>query len=124
MERRVDLRPWLDYFDLLRTYEQKGFLEMRADRREVYVTQSALHAMSEGDNPALQVRALLESCRRLQAYAGYRSQEGPEFQASPFAVHVVADETPHSLLYTVLLSRLRRWWWPWRKTGHIDVITY
>ena len=37
-----DLQPWLDYFGLLRTYEEKGFLEVKPDRHEAYVTQAAM----------------------------------------------------------------------------------
>lgn len=37
-----DLQPWLDYFQMLHTYEQKGFLEVKADKHEAYVTRAAL----------------------------------------------------------------------------------
>ena len=125
MRKTVNIQPWLDYFDLLLAYRRRGLLEMQPEKNEAYITQPALHAMTVGDTPIHQsAKAMTDTCLRLQAYAGYLSQQGPEYLLQPFAIHVVKDDGGHDPIYTILLSRKRRWWWPWRKTRHIEVITY
>ena len=42
MSKRKFLQPWLDYFDMLHTYEQKGYLEVKPDKHEAFITRAAL----------------------------------------------------------------------------------
>ena len=124
-KKKVDLQPWLEYFEMLQMYEFKGLLEMAVDKHEAFVTVPALHAMSPGDNPMEQLtQAIPYTLRCIRTYAGYKSQQGRGYIDEPFALHVVKDEKPHDLLYTLLLSRRRRWWWPFSKADHIETITY
>ena len=41
-KKHKNLQPWLDYFDMLHTYEQKGYLQMEPQKHETYVTRAAL----------------------------------------------------------------------------------
>lgn len=126
MSKHKDLHPWLDYFEMLHQYEQQGFLEMKQDKHEAYVTRAALHAMTPGDNPVQQIENdIFETVRRLRAYAAYISlRSGWDYNNAPFAIHVVQEEPPHDLLYTLLLTRRRRWFSPWKKSDCIEVISY
>lgn len=125
MKKHTDLQPWLDYFDMLRIYEEKGFLEVMPEKHEAYVTQPALHAMSEGDNPQEQFqKAIPDTAIRIRAYAAWRSQDGRQYLKHPFALHVVEAEQPHDLIYTLLLTQNRRWQNLWRNTDSIEVISY
>ena len=124
MKKNVkDLQPWLDYFEMLQQYEQRGFLDVQAKKHEAYVTQPALHAMTEGDDPQEQLRsgAIAKTVRRIRAFAGYKSQEEKDYLKQNFAVHVVQDTEPHDLLYTVLMSRRH---WPLYPKDKIEVIDY
>ena len=109
MAKTTDLQPWLDYFGMLRTYEQKGLLEVSPDKHEAYITQPALHALSYGDDPMRQLMggALLDTARHIHLFAAWKSQEGEDYLMRPFALHVVKDELPHDLLYTILRTRRR-----------------
>ena len=120
-KKRINLQPWLDYFSMLRSYESNGFLEVQTDKHEAYVTQPALHAMSEGSDPVEQLReAVPESARRIRTYAAFRScVEG--YAEEPFAIHVVTADKPYSILYTMLLTVRRRWL---RQKEHIEIIDY
>ena len=130
--RRRDLQPWLDYFEMLQTYEQKGFLEVLPDKGEAFITQPALFSMCShladagGDvyDILRQVMDITRVLRCIRAYAGYRSQEGAAYIDKPFALHIVQDEHPHDLIYTLLVTQRRRWWWPWRKADCHEVIDY
>ena len=132
MSKRVNLQPWLDYFDMLHTYEEKGFLQTEPEKHEAYVTRGSLHTLSgEKDTPTVttsgnirRVRAYAAVVRRLRAYAGWQSREGKDYLKRPFAVHLVKDEHPHDLLCTILLERRRRWWSLWMKADCFDVIEY
>lgn len=125
MAKHKDLQPWLDYFDMLRTYERKGFLEVMTDKHEAYITQPALHALSVGDNPQGQITGNIpDTVLRVCTYAAWKSQEGEAYMRQNFAIHVVETEHPHNLLYTLLLSKSRRWWKLFRKTDSIEVISY
>lgn len=121
-----DLQPWLDYFDLLQTYEHKGYLELQLDKHEAYVTQPALHAMSEGDDPQEQLRdgSITETVRRIQGYAAFRSTKGTAYMEPPFAIHVVQQEPPYDLLYTLLITHRKSWRTMWRRRDDIEVINY
>ena len=128
-----DLQPWLDYFGLLRTYEEKGFLEVKPDRHEAYVTQAALMTLlgigepvqtEDVDGKARLVRASADFLRRLRVYAAWRSTDGKGYLTWNFAMHIVKDEHPHDLLFTVVLSRRRSWRSLWMLNDSFDVISY
>lgn len=151
--KTTNLQPWLDYFEMLQQYERQGLLEVKPETHEAFITQPALHAMSEGDDPQQQLRdgSVENTVRRLRAYAACLSAhkqglstynpdiyEDPEAPMPPpipgkvlyaylkqvFAVHVVKPDAPHDLLYTILLDRRRRWWMPWKIADSFDVIRY
>ena len=124
--RNYDIQPWLDYFFMLRTYEKKGFLEVYTEKHEAYVTLSSLHAMSDGHDPQQQLQsgAVADTARRIRTYAAWRGQQGVTFLRAPFVLHVVKDQESHDLAYTMLLTRRRRWWKPWRLSEHTEVLTY
>lgn len=128
-----DLQPWLDYFGLLRTYEEKGFLEVKPDRHEAYVTQAALMTLlgigdpvqvEDVDGQIRLVRASGEFLHRLRAYAAWRSTGGAGYLSWAFAMHIVKDDHPHDLLCTVVLSRRRTWRSLWMERETMDVISY
>lgn len=121
-----DLLPWLDYFDMFRRYEQIGYLELYTERHEAYVTQPALHAMTPGDDPQqqLQDNSIIDTVRRLQGYAAFRSTEGKDYLKQPFALNVVQAEPPYDLLYTMLITHHKSWRTLWRWRDSIETITY
>lgn len=121
-----DLQPLLDYFDLLQTYERKGYLELQLNKHEAYVTQPALHAMSEGDDSQEQLRdgSIIETVRRIQGYAAFRSTKGVAYMEPPFAIHVVQAEPPYDPLYTLLITHHKSWRTLWRWRDNIEVIDY
>ena len=121
-----DLQPWLDYSDMLKTYEYKGYLEIQLDKHEAYVTQPALHAMSKGDDPQVQLRdgSITETVRHIQGIAAFRSTKGVAYMKSPFAIHVVHPEPPHDLLYTLLITHHKSWRTLWRWRDNIEIIDY
>jgi len=138
MAKYKSLQPWLDYFDLLHTYEQKGYLEVKPDKHEAYITRAALYTLSPtpsipgGEGVAADTH-IIETVRHIRAYTAYLSavsvgakypaelsDEGvtaPPIPASelkecmdqPFALHIVKEEAPHDLLCTLLLTRKRNW---------------
>ena len=121
-----DLQPWLDYFDMLRTYEQKGFLEVKADKHEAYVTRAALLTLAAIAPDDVQSAAVsqqfTDTVGRLRTYAAFRAQQGADYLTQNFALHVVHDDPPHDPLLTLLLSLKNRH--IGRKTDHIEVISY
>ena len=121
-----DLQPWLDYFDMLQTYEYKGYLEIQLDKHEAYVTQPALHAMTPGNDPQQQLQdgSIIVTVRRLRGYAAFRSTEGKDYLKQPFALNVVQQEPPHNLLYTLLITHHKSWRTLWRWRDDIEVIDY
>ena len=131
--RKRDLQPWLDYFGLLRTYEEKGFLEVKPDRHEAYVTQAALMTLLGIGDPVQTedvgvqvrlVRASGEFLRRLRAYAAWRSTGGAGYLTWAFAMHIVKDDHQHDLMFTVVLSRRRTWRSLWMIRETFDIISY
>jgi len=131
--RKINLQPWLDYFGLLRTYEEKGFLEVKPDKHEAYVTQAALMTLLGIGDPVQTedvgvqvrlVRASGEFLRRLRAYAAWRSTGGAGYLSWAFAMHIVKDDHPHDLMFTVVLSRRRTWHSLWMMRDTFDVISY
>jgi hypothetical protein len=153
MSKRKSLQPWLDYFEMLHTYEQKGYLEVKPEKHEAYITRAALCTLSptpalpEGEGVAANTH-VIETVRRIRAYTAYLSavsvgakypvelsDEGvtaPPIPASelkecmdqPFALHIVKEDALHDPLCTLLLTRRRVWWRVWRKTDSTEVITY
>lgn len=136
MKRNVtNLQPWLDYFDLLRSYELNGYLEILPDKGEAYITQAAFFTLTGYDDDAdlvnnntddaiRRLRTCTTLLRRLRAYAGWRSQEGKGYLKKPFAMNVVSDNRNNDPLFTMLLTRRRKWWALWRKVDDIEVIQY
>ena len=126
MEKHTDLQPWLDYFEMLRTYIDKGFLEVMPDKHEAYITLPAILTLAGTDvQEHLQTaKALSEVTLNIRAYAAFRSQEGIAYLKKDFAIHVVESEQPHDLIYTLLLTQSRRWIKLCRKTDSIEVISY
>ena len=123
--KRNNLQPWLEYFDMLYAYEDKGLLDVFPEKHEAYITQAAVHAVSDGDNPVRQLaKAIPDTLKRIRAYAGWRSLEGAGYLSRTFALHVVRDDAPHDLLYTLLLVRRRVWWKLWRLTDTVEAVTY
>lgn len=120
--KKRDLQPWIDYFRLLRTYEEKGFLEVRPGKGDAYVTLSALAVLAFGD--AARLDELSRTVVRIRAYAGWKCGAGARFLDAPFALNVVEDGGRHGLLCTVLVTRRRAWWKLWRKADRIDVVRY
>ena len=123
-KKHKDLQPWLDYFDMLHTYEQKGLLELQPEKHEAYITLPALYTLTPGgDNPTtLPTQAIPDTVRRLRTYAAFCAQQGYDYLTHLFALHVVQDEPPHDLLLTLLLTRRRNWLRQWRE--EVEVIDY
>ena len=125
MAKHRDLQPWIEYFGLLRSYEENGFLEVIPEKHEAYITRAALCTLAIGKSLSLDSLApqTLRIVKCIYAYAGWKCQRG-DYQSQPFALHVVKEEQPHDLLYTILLATKRRWYSPWHKSDSIEVITY
>ena len=125
-KKNKDLQVWIDFFDMLQTYEHKGYLDIQLDKHEAYVTQPALHAMSKGDDPQEQLRdgSIKETVRRIQGCAAFRSTKGAAYMGSPFAVHVVNPEPPFNLLYTLLITHHKSWRTFWQWKDKIETINY
>ena len=127
MSKRKSLQPWLEYFDMLHTYEQKGYLEVKPEKHEAYITRAALctlsptPALSEGEGGAADTR-VLDTARRLRTYAAYRSASDADYDKYAFALHVVKEEPPHDVLCTLLLTRKRNWLGIRRE--RVEVINY
>ena len=102
-----DLQPWLDYFEMLQSYEQNGYMEVMPFKHETYITLSTIHALTPGEHPQEQIKdeRLLDTFTRIRTYAGFKAQEGMDYLSKPFAFHIVKDEAPHDLLYTLLLTK-------------------
>lgn len=127
MSKRKSLQPWLEYFDMLHTYEQKGYLEVKPEKHEAYITRAALCTLSptpalpEGEGVAADTR-VLDTARRLRTYAAYRSASDADYDKYAFALHVVKEEPPHDVLCTLLLTRKRNWLGIRRE--RVEVINY
>ena len=127
MSKRKSLQPWLEYFDMLHTYEQKGYLEVKPEKHEAYITRAALCTLSptpalpEGEGGAADTRGL-DTARRLRIYAAYRSSSDADYDKYAFALHVVKEEPPHDVLCTLLLTRKRNWLGIRRE--RVEVINY
>ena len=77
--KHQDLTPWLDYFRMLQQYETKGFLEMKPQEHEAYITRAALLTLANIDavdiqpvTSSLSDKKLIDLISILRAYAAYR----------------------------------------------------
>lgn len=118
-----DLQPWLDYFDMLAKHVSAGLLEVNPTRHEAYITQPALHALTPGDNPSMQLASgsIATTARHLRTYAAWLSQEGKQYEHQPFAVIVVQHDKPNDLLYIICLTQKRNWLG--RTREHLEIIS-
>lgn len=153
-KKKTNLQPWLDYFKMLQQYEQKGFLQMNPHEHEAYITRAALLTLSptpalpEGEGDAANGKALHDTLSRLRAYAAYRwapavGQQHPAdindpaaplpdipeaeltvYLSQPFAIHIVKEDYPHDLLFTLLLQQKCSWHTAWRTVDTIETIDY
>lgn len=130
-KKHKDLQPWIDYFEMLQKYEKDGFLEMKPEAHEAYITAPAVYTIVgcdfNADEPNRDVRMARSVChtaRRIRTYAGWRSMHGGDYLARPFALHVVKADEPHDLLYTMVITSRRRWWKLWMWHDSVEVITY
>ncbi len=125
-KKHKDLQPWIDYFSMLQTYKQKGYLEVMPEKHEAYITRPALLTLTPGsDSPTtLTPEAIPDTVRRIRAYAAFCAQQGDGYLTWPFALHVVQDEPPHDLLHTILLSPTRSWRTLWCTREQVEVIDY
>lgn len=133
MAEYKDLTPWLEYFGMLREYEDSGQIWTVAEKHEAYIAQPALLTLAAGGSEVdtspgneqhtkrLLALGTLDVVCRLRAYAGWKAQQGPRYLKENFAVHVVGDTEPHDPICTLLLSRRR---WPFFKKDHVTTITY
>ena len=78
-KKKTNLQPWLDYFKMLQQYEQKGFLEVKPQEHEAYITRAALLTLAGIDVQDVQSaaissqpEALADTLSRLRTYAAYR----------------------------------------------------
>jgi len=135
MKARVkNLQPWMDYFMMLQRYERDGFLQTEAEKHEAYLTRAALCTLAEGgkeaaapadmDYVAMLSRGTPRVLRCIRTYAAWLSREGRDYLSRPFALHVVHEDGPHDLLYTIVLTGRRRWWMPWTWHDSMEVIVY
>lgn len=122
-KKHKDLQPWVDYFEMLRANVESGFLQMSVAKHEAFVTQPAIHAMSEGNDPAKQIEdgSVLQTAHRIFTYAAWLSGEGDGYRHKPFAVHVVKPDEPHDMIYTILFTRVLRFM-RWKEK--IEIINY
>jgi hypothetical protein len=129
-KKRKDLQPWLDHFKMLQTYERSGYLEVMPDKHEAFVTQTALLTLLGADETTLaeylsdqrMLTATTDFLQRIRGYAGFKSQEGGQYLAANFALHIVKDVQPHDPVCTLLLTKKRDWLR--REKEHIEVIGY
>ena len=75
----TNLQPLLDYFKMLQQYEAKGFLEIKPQEHEAYVTRAALLTLTGIDavvvqpvTSSLSDEKLIDLISILRAYAAYR----------------------------------------------------
>lgn len=127
MSKRKSLQPWLEYFDLLHTYEQQGYLEVKPEKHEAYITRAALCTLSitphlfEGGGVVVNTYTL-NVARYIRVYAAYRSASDADYDKYAFALHIVKEEPPHDVLCTLLLTRKRNWFGIRRE--RVEVINY
>jgi len=134
MAKHYNLQPWLDYFQMLLTYEEKGFLQVDAEKHEAYVTEPALYTLAACSFSARELGMGIDVphimtqvsnlIRRLRVYAAWKSQSAADYRRYAFAVNIVKDDGNHDPLHTIVLTTRRRWWKLWMRHDHFDVISY
>ena len=126
MAKIRDLQPWLDYFAMLRTYEESGYLEILPEKHEAFITRAALMTLVPDDILVGKTDkgVLADTARRIRACAAFRVQQGEAYLCENFAMHIVKEDRQHDLLFTVLLEKPRQWFRHWPKTDKVQVITY
>ena len=79
--------------------------------------------MSEGDDPAKQIEdgSVLQTAHRIFTYAAWLSGEGDGYRHKPFAVHVVKPDELHDMIYTILFTRVLRFF-KWKEK--VEIINY
>lgn len=126
MARKKNLQPFLDYFKMLQTYEQQGYLETSPEKHEAYITMPAfmtLLQITSSDIVQLQ-RIPLDALYNIRAYAAWKSQTGTDYLSWNFALHIVGADAPHDIVITLLMTRKRKWYRLWRKTDCVETISY
>lgn len=105
-KKHKNLQPWLSYFDLLAECVESGYLQLDVMKHECYITQPAIHAISKGDDPMVQIYdgSIGVTANRLRTYAGWLSCEGKDYVRKPFAVHIVEPDGKNEPICTILLS--------------------
>lgn len=142
---RDDVQPWLEYFDMLQRHIESGYLDVNLKSHAAYITHTALHAISGTENMVQLMEEyrkrkakrelgnlaasmwfeLRTTAKRIHTYYEYLATTlSVRVSKAPFPVYVVADDYPHDLLYTILVTRRRLWWCPWRKKDVCEIITY
>ena len=82
MSKTKDLQPWLDYFRMLRQHADKGYLLMKPDDHEAYVTQPALYVLAGFSAEQVRLgdllrdglrttRMLADTARHIRQYAAW-----------------------------------------------------
>lgn len=78
MKSHPDLQPWLDYFQMLHTYEEHGFLQIEAEKHEAYITRAALLTLANYTFGIVLAKDAMEKAaciykvaHRIHAYANY-----------------------------------------------------
>jgi len=107
-KRTADLQPWVDYFQMLQVYERHGLIEVVPDKHEIYITLPAICTLCGGIEQI--EKKAVETILHLRAYAAWLSQKGQSYMREVFALHIVKDEEPYDLLYTLVVTPRRRWW--------------
>lgn len=137
MEKTKDLQPLFDYFDMLRQCERDGYLEIKTDEHEAYITQPCLFMISgvgfstrelgyDIDKPYI-LNAVRHTSWRILSLAAFRAAPDPKekgYLVRPFALHVVKPDEPHDLLYTLIVSPRNRRLMPWSRARAMKVVSY
>lgn len=121
----MNMQTMIDYFNVLRAYERKSYLETHTDKHAAYVTRVALCSLTGSEAKDDWAEEIVNrTARYVRAWAAFKSGEGRAYEHTPFALHVMSDDEQPRVLFSVVLSQPRRWWCPWRRTEHLEVITY
>lgn len=134
-KKHHDLQPWLEYFGVLKAYEDAGYLQMLPEKNEAFITAPALYALSTPEASADEeqsdeekklslVKDVPKTLRRIRAYSAWKSRTGILYMSRPFALNVVKPDVPHDPLYTLVIASNRPWWNLWQWNDNIDIIEY
>jgi hypothetical protein len=108
--------------DYLRIYAE--YLNAAEEGFKLYQQASELAKDMPATSTAVEQAA--ENMRKPQVVNGKDQMVNGQWSMvnGTFALHVVSDKHPHPLLYTILATKQRRWYAPWKETDHYEVITY